>query len=55
MRKQKKKVKIRWDRVALLLLALHLITGCARLAIKSWIDPEHHAACVIAEICSTND
>lgn len=50
-----KRRRIRWDRVALLLLALHLITGCARLAVESWTDPEHHAACVIAEICSAND
>ena len=46
-----KRRRIRWDRVALVLLALYLITGCAAAAIDSWRDPVKHRYCIINEIC----
>lgn len=55
MRKQKKKVKIRWDRVILLLLAVYLVIGITWAAIDSHRRPEHHATCVREGICNVND
>ena len=53
--KAKKKRRILWHRVAAALLLFYWCTGCARLAVDSWINPEHHARCVALEVCSAND
>ena len=52
---KKKRRRLNWPRVLLALLLLYWSTGCARLAVDSWINPEHHARCVALEVCSPND
>lgn len=47
--------RIRWDRVALLLLTVYLVIGITWAAIDSHRRPDHHTTCIRDGICSVND